>query len=47
MVYQPVSIEPRILVPNVIRHDNRYDPQLTNAPVQPPPTNGTAPKTNG
>jgi hypothetical protein len=20
-------------VPKVIRHDNRYDPQLTNAPV--------------
>src|SRR6201986_5070529 len=33
VVYQPVTIEPRILVPKVIRHDNRYDPQLTNAPV--------------
>jgi NADH-quinone oxidoreductase subunit C len=33
VVYQPVSIEPRVLVPKVIRHDNRYDPQLTNAPV--------------
>lgn len=33
VVYQPVSIEPRILVPKVIRHDNRYDPALTNAPV--------------
>ena len=31
VVYEPVSIEPRILVPRVIRHDNRYDPQLTNA----------------
>jgi NADH-quinone oxidoreductase subunit C len=31
IVYEPVSIEPRILVPRVIRHDNRYDPQLTNA----------------
>ena len=31
VVYQPVSIEPRILVPKVIRHDNRYDPALTNA----------------
>ena len=31
VVYQPVSIDPRILVPKVIRHDNRYDPQLTNA----------------
>ncbi|HEX3914800.1 MAG TPA: NADH-quinone oxidoreductase subunit C [Steroidobacteraceae bacterium] len=34
VVYQPVSIEPRVLVPKVIRHDNRYDPALTNAPVQ-------------
>ena len=33
VVYQPVSIEPRTLVPKVIRHDNRYDPALTNAPV--------------
>jgi len=33
VVYQPVSIEPRTLVPKVIRQDNRYDPQLTNAPV--------------
>ena len=31
VVYQPVTIEPRILVPKVIRHDNRYDPALTNA----------------
>jgi hypothetical protein len=25
-----------VLVPKVIRHDNRYDPQLTNAPVGKP-----------
>jgi len=25
VVYQPVSIEPRVLVPKVIRDDNRYD----------------------
>ena len=31
VVYQPVSIEPRVLVPKVIRHDNRYDAQLTSA----------------
>ncbi|HUY84291.1 MAG TPA: NADH-quinone oxidoreductase subunit C, partial [Steroidobacteraceae bacterium] len=31
VVYEPVTIEPRVLVPRVIRHDNRYDPQLTNA----------------
>jgi NADH-quinone oxidoreductase subunit C len=39
VVYQPVSIEPRILVPKVIRHDNRYDPALTNAPVAAPSGN--------
>jgi NADH-quinone oxidoreductase subunit C len=33
VIYQPVSIDPRVLVPKVIRHDNRYDPQLTNAPA--------------
>ena len=25
VIYQPVSIEPRVLVPRVIRHDPRYD----------------------
>jgi NADH-quinone oxidoreductase subunit C len=35
VVYQPVTIDARVLVPKVIRHDNRYDPQLTNAPVGP------------
>src|SRR5581483_5732744 len=28
IVYQPVSIEPRVLVPKVIREDNRYNPAL-------------------
>jgi NADH-quinone oxidoreductase subunit C len=28
VVYQPVSIEPRVLVPRVIRDDNRYDADL-------------------
>jgi NADH-quinone oxidoreductase subunit C len=28
VVYQPVSIEPRVLVPKVIRVDHRYDPAL-------------------
>jgi NADH-quinone oxidoreductase subunit C len=28
VVYAPVSIEPRTLVPRVIREDNRYDPAL-------------------
>jgi len=37
VVYQPVTIEPRTLVPKVIRHDNRYDPALTNAAAAAPP----------
>jgi len=32
VVYEPVSIEPRTLVPRVIRHDNRYDPALHDQP---------------
>jgi len=32
VVYEPVSIEPRTLVPRVIRHDNRYDPALYDLP---------------
>ncbi len=51
VVYQPVTIDPRVLVPKVIRHDNRYDPQLTNAPVAPVAAAAGAPapnaKTNG
>ena len=35
VVYEPVSIEPRVLVPRVIRHDNRYDPALVERPVGP------------
>jgi NADH-quinone oxidoreductase subunit C len=31
VVYQPVSIVPRVLVPKVIRHDHRYDPALHEA----------------
>ena len=34
VVYEPVSIEPRTLVPKVIRHDSRYDPALTAAKPQ-------------
>lgn len=33
VVYQPVSIEPRTLVPRVIREDNRYDTNLKDVPV--------------
>jgi NADH-quinone oxidoreductase subunit C len=33
VVYQPVSIEPRTLVPRVIREDNRYDVTLKDVPV--------------
>ena len=32
VVYQPVSIEPRTLVPRVIRDDNRYEPVLKEPP---------------
>ncbi len=28
VIYQPVSIIPRVLVPKVIRHDHRYEPAL-------------------
>ncbi len=48
VVYQPVTIEPRVLVPKVIRHDNRYDPALTNAFVGVPAASaGTPGKPNG
>jgi NADH-quinone oxidoreductase subunit C len=32
VVYEPVSIEPRTLVPRVIREDNRYAPALKDVP---------------
>jgi NADH-quinone oxidoreductase subunit C len=31
VVYEPVGIEPRTLVPKVIRHDNRYEPDLKDS----------------
>jgi NADH-quinone oxidoreductase subunit C len=31
VVYEPVSIEPRILVPKVIRDDHRYEPELKDS----------------
>ena len=34
VVYQPVSIEPRVLVPRVIREDNRYNPALKDSPAK-------------
>jgi NADH-quinone oxidoreductase subunit C len=33
VVYQPVSIVPRVLVPKVIRHDHRYEPALKDPQV--------------
>ncbi len=33
VVYQPVTIVPRVLVPKVIRHDHRYDPALKDTQV--------------
>jgi NADH-quinone oxidoreductase subunit C len=35
VVYQPVSIVPRVLVPKVIRHDHRYEPALKDTPQVP------------
>jgi NADH-quinone oxidoreductase subunit C len=32
VIYEPVSIEPRVVVPRVVRDDNRYDPLLREAP---------------
>jgi NADH-quinone oxidoreductase subunit C len=29
-VYEPVSIQPRVLIPKVIRHDNRYLAEKSN-----------------
>jgi NADH-quinone oxidoreductase subunit C len=40
VVYQPVSIVPRVLVPKVIRKDHRYDPALRD--VVPQELRGTA-----
>ena len=33
VIYEPVTIEPRILVPRVIRHDNRYEEALRSDPA--------------
>ena len=35
VVYEPVTIEPRMLVPQVIRDDHRYDPALKTREVTP------------
>jgi NADH-quinone oxidoreductase subunit C len=40
VVYEPVSIEPRTLVPRVIRRDNRYDPALIARPDSDPKAAG-------
>jgi NADH-quinone oxidoreductase subunit C len=34
VVYEPVAIEPRTLVPRVIREDNRYEADLKDAPAK-------------
>ena len=49
VVYQPVTIEPRVLVPRVIRHDNRYDNSLHDRPagVIDPPSVPRPGKANG
>ncbi len=40
VVYQPVTIEPRVLVPRVIREDNRYNPVLRDTPPPAAPKAG-------
>jgi NADH-quinone oxidoreductase subunit C len=35
VIYEPVQIVPRTLVPKVIREDNRYDPSLKDAAAKP------------
>jgi NADH-quinone oxidoreductase subunit C len=42
VVYQPVTIEPRTLVPRVIRDDNRYEATLKDVPVGAEAHNGVA-----
>ena len=43
VVYQPVTIEPRVLVPKVIRHDNRYNPAAAAGASIAPLTGRAAP----
>ncbi len=40
VVYEPVDIEPRVLVPRVIRSDNRYGVQAVQHPVAGEPPDG-------
>jgi NADH-quinone oxidoreductase subunit C len=42
VVYEPVTIEARTLVPRVIRHDNRYEPALIRAAAANTPGGGGA-----
>ena len=41
-MYQPVTIEPRTLVPRVIRDDNRYEGSLKDLPPGAEVHNGVA-----
>ena len=40
VVYEPVTIEARTLVPRVIRDDNRYEPALKDPPSAAPGGSG-------
>jgi NADH-quinone oxidoreductase subunit C len=40
VIYEPVTIEPRTLVPRVIRNDNRYQPALLRGTPPAAPTGG-------
>jgi NADH-quinone oxidoreductase subunit C len=37
VVYEPVKLTPRTLVPRVIRHDHRYEPAMHDHPQSAPP----------
>jgi NADH-quinone oxidoreductase subunit C len=34
VIYQPVTIDPRVLVPRIVRDDNRYSPELKDKPAR-------------
>ena len=42
VIYEPVTIEARTLVPRVIRHDNRYEPALLRGTPPATPDGGTS-----
>jgi len=47
VVYEPVQITPRVLVPRVIRDDNRYTPELHDRPAGAGAVTGTVANAGG